>query len=644
MPKQGLVPVDPEQQPPIRTFISECRKASLTGATSRRIATKVVNKKRHLSTDDKRGSEKRRPTSSTDRSSRKSVESIPELSTKMASITVNPEGKDPTLMAIEGLETRLTASMKENREKEIAKMEERLKSNMKEVIENSIQRAIEMMGSTIHQMIANNPLVTKNSTEVSELKQENIRLKKELQYLSAEQGKLESRMERIENRNLENCVIFRGIREDFKETDEVGREKIYRELSNLLTEEDPEERHKMARRLVIRRCKRLGRYNRDRPRPFSIEFVHHEDVAFIMENRGYLSNGVYVNREFSPEIERRHRTMLPILRAARFIDGYKKQIRLDKDKIVIKGKDYDMSNIHDLPEDLNAFTVTSKENDEVVGYFGELNPLSNFFPAPFTLNGINYISSEQFIQASKAQYFGDTDMLNQVMGCKTSADCKDFSRKIRGVDSAKWDSVAADVCRVGIREKFVQNPILLEILVRRTSNKRIVECAKDRLWGTGTALAQENCLNSDRWITPGIMGKLLEEIRAEFSSQFQIAPLPSALSGVHHNSSSLPSSGNNPTTQYAEGPSGPLFGIQSDPVSSSLPPSRNNPTAQYAEGPPGPLFGVQNDPVSTADPSELRSSMFASLNERSVIKDVSMETSSPQCEPTKSLEPSTIVC
>ena len=87
-------------------------------------------------------------------------------------------------------------------------------------------------------MIANNPLVTKNSTEVLELKQENIRLKKELQYLSAEQGKLETRMERIENRNLENCVIFRGIKDDFKETDEVGRDKIYRELSNLLTEED----------------------------------------------------------------------------------------------------------------------------------------------------------------------------------------------------------------------------------------------------------------------------------------------------------------------------------------------------------------------------------------------------------------------
>ena len=590
MPKQRLVPVDPEQQPPIRTFIAECRKAGLTGARGKCIATKVVNKKRHLSTDDRKGSEKRKPTSSTDRCLRNSVGSIPELSTKMASITVNQEGKDPTLVAIEGLESRLTASMKENREKEIAEMEERLKLNMKEVIENSIKQAIEAMGSTIHQMIAQNPLVTKTSTEVLELQQENHRLKKELQYLSAEQGKLESRMERIENRNLENCVIFRGIRDDFKETDEVGREKIYHELSNLLTEEDSEERLKMARRLVIRRCKRLGKFNRDRPRPFSIEFVHHEDVAYIMENRGYLSEGVYVNREFSPEIERRRRTMLLILRAARFIDGYKKQIRLDKDKVVIKGKDYDMSNIHDLPEDLNAFTVTSKENDDVVGYFGELNPLSNFFPAPFTLGGTTYISSEQFIQATKAQYFGDTDVYNQIMGCKTSADCKDFSRKIRGVDSAKWDSVAADVCRAGIREKFVQNPILLDILIKRTGNKRIVECAKDRLWGTGTALAQEDCLNSDRWITPGIMGKLLEEIRSEFS---------------------------NP----------PLLGVQHD---SRLLASVNTLTLPPTEGPPKPSSGAQEDPATNADPSNLRPSMFTNLNDRPQHNDASMYISPSQ--------------
>ena len=53
MSRRRLLPVDPEQQPPIRTFISECKKAGLTGVEGRILANKVVNKKRHRSSDDK---------------------------------------------------------------------------------------------------------------------------------------------------------------------------------------------------------------------------------------------------------------------------------------------------------------------------------------------------------------------------------------------------------------------------------------------------------------------------------------------------------------------------------------------------------------------------------------------------------------
>ena len=259
-----------------------------------------------------------------------------------------------------------------------------------------------------------------------------------------------------------------------------------------------------------------------------------------------------------------------------------------------------MSNIHDLPEDLNAFKVTSKEDDHVVGYFGELNPLSNFFPANFTLDGHSFISSEQYIQASKAKYFGDLEVYNQIMGCKHSADCKDFSRKIKGVDNVKWDNVAADLCCPGIREKFVQNPILLEILVKRTGTKRIVECSKDRLWGTGTPLAQVDCLDSDRWITPGIMGKILEDIRMEFYHQFNLNHHP--LIGVQCNSPAP--SGSTPSQ---------LSQNHSSSIPSALPTSTQaaqfNLVVQTTNNPSNPTFGTAGED----DPSGLRQSMFLRL-------------------------------
>ena len=248
----------------------------------------------------------------------------------MASIVVTPDSKDPMVIAMEGMESRLLSSMKENREHEITEMEVRLKNNMKEIIETSIQRAINEMVNTIHQMIASNPVVQNNKTEVDNLKEENSRLITELQHITAEQGKLESRMERIENRNLENCLILRGIREELKETDESSREKIYRELSNLMTEDNPEDRYLMAKRLVIRRLKRIGRYNREKLRPVSVEFVHHEDVAYIMENKNCLSEGVFVNKEYTPEIEQKHRVLLPILRAAQIHRGLQEANKIGK--------------------------------------------------------------------------------------------------------------------------------------------------------------------------------------------------------------------------------------------------------------------------------------------------------------------------
>ena len=79
------------------------------------------------------------------------------------------------------------------------------------------------------------------------------------------------------------------------------------------------------------------------------------------------------------------------------------------------------------------------------------------------------------------------------------------------------------LCEPGIRETFVQNPHLMDTLIRRTENKMIVECTKDSLWGTGSALSEESCLNRDRWITQGILGRILECIRNEFKSNVTLS-------------------------------------------------------------------------------------------------------------------------
>ena len=71
--------------------------------------------------------------------------------------------------------------------------------------------------------------------------------------------------------------------------------------------------------------------------------------------------------------------------------------------VVLDGIHYYRENIHTLPPELSADKVTSEINEEVVAFFGELHPLSNFHSCKFDFEGETFHSSEQLIQLKKAE-------------------------------------------------------------------------------------------------------------------------------------------------------------------------------------------------------------------------------------------------
>ena len=71
---------------------------------------------------------------------------------------------------------------------------------------------------------------------------------------------------------------------------------------------------------------------------------------------------------------------------------------MEDNKLVIKGKHYGLENLQEIPEDLRVFKITSKEDDNTVALFGGLNPLSNFHPSKFTIDEMEFKSSEQYIK------------------------------------------------------------------------------------------------------------------------------------------------------------------------------------------------------------------------------------------------------
>ena len=193
-----------------------------------------------------------------------------------------------------------------------------------------------------------------------------------------------------------------------------------------------------------------------------------EDVAYIMENRGYLRKGIFADYEYTAEVERKRRILLPILRTARRIPEYRGNCRLEMDELVINGRHFRVNTLSQLPENLNPFKITTEEDIDSIGFFGAINPLSNFYECNFTVGDESYISTEQFIQATKARYFRDQQSCDRIMVCTNSLDCKNEGGYVRNYNRGKWDEVAKEKCRPGIRAKFQQNPDIMAVLIGKT--------------------------------------------------------------------------------------------------------------------------------------------------------------------------------
>ena len=176
-----------------------------------------------------------------------------------------------------------------------------------------------------------------------------------------------------------------------------------------------------------------------------------------------------------------------------------------------------MKDINNLPDDLKSFDVTSKSDRDKICFFGELNPLSNFHPYTYRLDGIEYHSAEQFIAYQKAIYFKDRSTAEKILSTPTALGCKQAARNVSNFDSRDWIKNAKEICKPGIEAKFVQNPSLMNLLIN-TGTKTLAEASYDNVFGTGVPLHSDNCLKSSKWEGVGILGEILMDIRRSHSN------------------------------------------------------------------------------------------------------------------------------
>ena len=138
---------------------------------------------------------------------------------------------------------------------------------------------------------------------------------------------------------------------------------------------------------------------------------------------------------------------------------------------------------------------------------------SQWWEEAFVVDGKTYKSAEHWMMAGKAKLFGDEEMLQKIIDCRTPAEAKKLGRKVRNFDNDIWLKNRYEIVLDGNKHKFSQGETLKAFLLN-TGNRVLVEASPyDAIWGVGLAADYKGIHDPNNWKGLNLLGFVLMEVR-----------------------------------------------------------------------------------------------------------------------------------
>ncbi len=139
--------------------------------------------------------------------------------------------------------------------------------------------------------------------------------------------------------------------------------------------------------------------------------------------------------------------------------------------------------------------------------------LSQWWPSPFTVDGVEYATAEHWMMAAKARLFGDAEGERRVLAAGHPSEAKKAGRLVRGFDEEIWRRERFGIVVTGSEHKVAAHGGLRSFLLG-TGDRVLVEASPvDRVWGIGLAADDEAAADPARWRGPNLLGFALMEAR-----------------------------------------------------------------------------------------------------------------------------------
>lgn len=145
--------------------------------------------------------------------------------------------------------------------------------------------------------------------------------------------------------------------------------------------------------------------------------------------------------------------------------------------------------------------------------------LSQWYMAPFEVEGVRYLTAEHFMMAAKARHFHDEATLAAILAADHPSEAKKLGREVQNFNSAEWATVRYERVVQGNLAKFTQNPALRDFLVQTNPQILVEASPEDKIWGIGLTQEDARATQPAEWLGLNLMGFALMEVRHRLLSR-----------------------------------------------------------------------------------------------------------------------------
>jgi ribA/ribD-fused uncharacterized protein len=139
--------------------------------------------------------------------------------------------------------------------------------------------------------------------------------------------------------------------------------------------------------------------------------------------------------------------------------------------------------------------------------------LSQWWPAPFQVDGLTYRTAEHFMMAEKGRLFGDEAAAARVLTAASPAAAKKIGREVRGFSEDRWTAARFDIVVRGSVAKFGAHAELRAYLLETGDHVLVEASPRDRIWGIGIAATDRRAATPEHWPGLNLLGFALMEAR-----------------------------------------------------------------------------------------------------------------------------------